>query len=175
MAGPGRTKRGWPGRLYDGLYSALGAVTAISFAAMALSISFDVIVRNLNIGTIPWINEAAEYVQFVAVFAGVPWVLRLGAHVRVDMVLRAAPRRVAIGLEVLANVSGIAISGTLLYFSVAVGRAAWNDGALVIKSFVFPEWWLFALLSVSSALLLVEFVRRLVTVRASAGDGALSL
>lgn len=157
---------GWA---YDRLYALLGVMAAALFAAMALSISVDVIVRNLGLGTIPWINEAAEYMQYVAAFLGAPWVLRLGAHVRVDIILRAAPRRTAIALEVLANLAGIAISGGLLYFSIAVARAAYNDGALVIKSFVFPEWWIFALLAVSALLLLVEFTRRLATSREAGG------
>lgn len=170
MGGEGRL-----GRWYDRLYSVLGALTAIAFAVMAVSISVDVIVRNVGLGTVPWINEAAEYVQFAAVFFGVPWVLRLGAHVRVDMILRAAPPRVAVALEALANLFGIAISATLLYFTVAVGRAAWRDGALVIKSFVFPEWWIFALLAVSALLLLIEFTRRLWSARTAAGGRAPSL
>jgi TRAP-type C4-dicarboxylate transport system permease small subunit len=163
------------GRAYDRLYALLGVVAAALFAAMALSISVDVIVRNSGVGTIPWINEAAEYMQYVAAFLGAPWVLRLGAHVRVDILLRAAPRRLAVALEVLANLAGMAISGTLLYYAVTVARNAYDDGALVIKSFVMPEWWIFALLSVSALLLLVEFIRRLVTAREAGRPAPTSL
>jgi TRAP-type C4-dicarboxylate transport system permease small subunit len=174
MRGPVRLG-GVLARVYDRLYSVLGALAAIAFAVMAVSISVDVIVRNLGLGTIPWINEAAEYVQYAAVFCGVPWVLRLGAHVRVDMILRTAPPRLAGLLEALANLFGVAISAILLWFAVEVGRAAWRDGALVIKSFVFPEWWVFALLAVSAFLLLVEFVRRLWAARPTTDARAPSL
>ena len=43
-----------------------------------------------------------------------------------------------------------------------------QQGSIVIKSIVFPEWWLYAPVPVCFALLAVEFVRRL------AGHGALA-
>jgi TRAP-type C4-dicarboxylate transport system permease small subunit len=159
------------GRAYDRFYSLLGTAAAVLFGVMAVAISVDVITRNLGVGTIPWINEAAEYVQYAAAFLGVPWVLRLGAHVRVDIILRAAPPRLTTVLEILANLFGIAISATLLYFTVAVGRASWHSDALVIRSFVFPEWWIFALLGFSATLLLIEFIRRLMAELTGLGSG----
>jgi TRAP-type C4-dicarboxylate transport system permease small subunit len=159
------------GRAYDRFYSLLGAAAAALFGIMAVAISVDVITRNLGVGAISWLNEAAEYVQYSAAFLGVPWVLRLGAHVRVDIILRAAPPRLTTVLEILANLFGVAISAILLYFTVAVGRASWSSDALVIRSFVFPEWWIFALLAFSAVLLFVEFLRRLVAELSRLGSG----
>lgn len=152
-------------RAYDGLHSVLGVMTAILIAVMALMISTDVVMRNVGLGSIPWSLELAEYLQFVAVFLGAPWVLRLGAHVRVDVVLQAVPRPIARALDVLANIAGAAISTALLWFAGVVGFNAYEDGARVIKSFIFPEWWLFALVAFSGALLLIEFARRLWSLR----------
>jgi TRAP-type C4-dicarboxylate transport system permease small subunit len=148
-------------RIYDGIYGLLGAMTAILIAAMALMISADVIMRNAGLGTIPWAIELAEYMQLTAVFLGAPWVLRLGAHVRVDLILHAVPLYTARALDILANAAGIGISGALFWFAGVVGINAYRDGARVIKSFIFPEWWIFALVAFSATLLLIEFVRRL--------------
>jgi TRAP-type C4-dicarboxylate transport system permease small subunit len=107
--------------------------------------------------------------QFAAAFLGAPWVLRLGAHVRVDILLHSVPAPVGRGLDMLANVAGLAISAALFWFALAVGTSSWEDGARVIKSFIFPEWWVFAVVTVSAALLGIEFARRLLSL-GPAGD-----
>lgn len=155
-------------RLYDGLHSLLGVMTAVLIAVMALSISADVIMRNVGLGTIPWILELAEYMQLSAAMLGAPWALKLGAHVRVDLLLHNVPPRTARALDVLANLAGLGISAALFWFALAVGADAFRDGARVIKSVIFPEWWLFALVAFSAALLAIEFCRRLVSMRAAA-------
>jgi TRAP-type transport system small permease protein len=45
---------------------------------------------------------------------------------------------------------------------VRVTYVAWRGGSMVLKTMIFPEWWLFAVIAVSMALLVLEFVRRLV-------------
>jgi TRAP-type C4-dicarboxylate transport system permease small subunit len=155
-------------RLYDGLYALLGAVTATLVGVMALSISADVIMRNVGLGTIPWILELAEYMQFAAAFLGAPWALKLGAHVRVDILLQSVSRPTARALDLLANLAGLGISAALFWFALAVGTDSFAAGARVIKSIIFPEWWVFALVAFSAALLTVEFGRRLIMMRAAA-------
>jgi len=162
-------------RLYDGLYAALGAVTATLIAVMALSISADVVMRNVGLGTIPWVLELAEYMQFAAAFLGAPWALRLGAHVRVDILLHSVSRRTARGLDLLANLAGLGISAALFCFAAAVGTDSFADGARIIKSFIFPEWWVFALVTVSAGLMAIEFCRRLVQARAAADQAPASI
>ena len=128
---------------------------------MALLISADIVMRNIGLGTIPWVLEASEYMQYVGAFLGTPWVLWLGGHVRVDILLHSAPPPVARVLEVLADIFGVVISAALLYFAGAVGWTSHVEGDLVIKSFIFPKSWVFALLAFAAFLLLVEFCRRL--------------
>lgn len=156
-------------RLYDAFYSALGAVAALLFAAMALFISADIVMRNIGLGTIPWVLEASEYMQYVGAFIGTPWVLWLGGHVRVDIVLHAVSRPVARGLEILADLIGMIASAAICYFAAAVGWTSHREGDLIIKSFVFPESWVFALLAIAALLLLVEFCRRLWRARTAPG------
>ena len=40
---------------------------------------------------------------------------------------------------------------------------AWQQGSMVLKAIVFPEWWVFAVMPLSALLLAFEFVRRLAT------------
>lgn len=148
-------------RFYRHLHQLLGASVAVLFAFMAVGITVDVAMRNTGFGVIAWMLEATEYSLFLATFLGAPWVLRKGAHVRVDVVVNILPpilRRVA---DIVANLIALAVAGVLFYYAVRVGATAHAEGARAIKEFIFPEWWIFAVVVASAALLIVEVVLRL--------------
>ena len=53
------------------------------------------------------------------------------------------------------------MSAVFVVYGIRAVAASLQQGSLVIKSIVFPEWWLFAPVPVSFAFLGVEFLRRL--------------
>ena len=52
----------------------------------------DILIRNVRMGSLPWLLELTEYVMYAGAFLAAPWVLRQGYHVRVDAVLTAVPK-----------------------------------------------------------------------------------
>jgi TRAP-type C4-dicarboxylate transport system permease small subunit len=151
-------------RVYGGVHAALAVGACLCVAFITVGMSVDIVLRNLRIGSIPWILEASEYAMFLLAFIGAPWVLRLGAHVRVDVVLTGLPSGARTACEAIGDLFGIVVSLYLLYYSGSVAAAARAQGARVIKEFIFPEWWIFAVVLASATLLLIEFVVRLVRV-----------
>lgn len=147
-------------RVYDAVFAAFGIVAALLIGAVALGITVDVVLRNLNFGTFSWMLETCEYAIFIATFLGAPWVLRLAAHVRVDVFVQSAPPRIARLLGVFAELVGVGTSATLLYYAIAVARGSIHDEARIIKMYIIPEWWVFAVVAFSALMLTVEFVRR---------------
>lgn len=135
---------------------------AVAIVFVAAGISLDVIARNFGPSPVPWMLEATEYCLFLATFLGAPWVLHLGEHVRIDMLVDKLPPAAARAVEVVMNVLGLSVSAVLLWYSAAVAFGAYADGAKVIKELIFPEWWIFAVVVFSSALLCIEFLVRLV-------------
>jgi TRAP-type transport system small permease protein len=128
---------------------------------MVIVICADVGVRNLRLGSLPWANEVAEYTLYLSTFLAAPWLLRQGAHVRMDLVLRMLPPSGGWALELLAD--GIAVL-TCAALAFASASAAWSSavqGSLVFKIFVFPEWWLLAPAALMFGVLTVEFALRL--------------
>ena len=149
------------GRVYEALHRILGALVAASIVFIAAGISLDVIARNFGSSPVPWMLEATEYCLFLATFLGAPWVLHLGEHVRIDMLVDKLPPAAGRAAEIATNLLGLAVSAVLLRYSAAVMSGARADGAQVIKELIFPEWWIFAVVAFSSALLCIEFVVRL--------------
>jgi TRAP-type C4-dicarboxylate transport system permease small subunit len=140
---------------YRKLLQGLAAVAAVLLGVTALAITLDVIARNVGLGTVPWILEVSEYVLPAATFLVAPWLLYRNEHVRLDVLL---PR--LSWLNHLANAVGLAVSGVLVIYGVRTILNSAQQGAMVFKSVVFPEWWLYAPVPLCFGLLALEFVRR---------------
>ena len=145
------------GRILDCLGLFVGLMFGIGTALIAL----DVALRNLAGTGFPWLIDAIEYGLFAGTFLAAPWVLREGAHVRVDIVVTTLPPRGATLLETFADLIGLAVCLVLLWYGVKVTLTAQALGSMVLKSIIFPEWWALAVVPASSLLLAVEFVLRL--------------
>lgn len=158
--------------LYRGLMVGTGVVAAVLFAAMALLVCADVLLRNLGITSIPWSVEVTEYMLMVSAFLAAPWLVYTNDHIRVDIVLRGlpeAPRRV---LNVIGNLVCLVISLVLAYESVVRMLDSANQGGMIFKVLVFPDWWLAIPMVISFILLSVEFIRRLACAAVCAKEAA---
>ena len=154
---------------YRSFLHACAVVAAVVLGLAALAVTGDVVARNVGLGTLPWILEVSEYVLPLATFLVAPWLLRRGEHVRLDALLTAIPPWLARALDRLADAIGLAVCAVFVVYGAKAIASSAQQGSLVIKSVVFPEWWLYAPVPVCFALLAVEFVRRLAGRGAPAG------
>lgn len=130
----------------------------------------DIAIRNFRIGSLPFLLELTEYLLYAGTFLAAPWVLRQGAHVRVDAVLTALPKKVAIRLEQVVDVIGLCIALVLLYFGAYAVVDAWRGDLVARKTWNFDEWLLLLPIPVSALLLAVEFVLRIARVEGVVAD-----
>ena len=164
------------GRLLTGL--AL-AGCAVLFAMMML-ICADVLLRNVRllpgVYGIYWANEVTEYSLYLITLLTAPWLLRQGQHIRIDIVLRVVPARIAWYFEWLGDFIALAccIAIALVGWKATAGSLA--IGAMVVKTLAVPEWWLMAPMQVAFVLLAIEMLFRMQRLRAARGprDDAVS-
>jgi len=143
-------------RGYALLLHAMALAAAVLLGLAAAGITVDVVARNLGLGTLPWILEVSEYVLPLATFLVAPWLLNRNQHVRLDVLLHRAR-----WLEPIGDGIGLAVCLVLLLYGVRTILNSAHQGAMVLKSVVFPEWWLYAPVPVCFAFLSIEFIRRL--------------
>ena len=158
-------------RAYAGALHAGAVAAALLLGVLALVVTGDVVARNLGLGTLPWIIELSEYSLPLATFLVAPWLLHRGEHVRLDLLLTALPPPAGRALERLADVLGLSICLVFVVYGAKAIASSAQQGSLVIKAVVFPEWWLYAPVPACFALLAIEFLRRLCTRPALAGGG----
>jgi TRAP-type C4-dicarboxylate transport system permease small subunit len=149
-------------RGYSRLIEAGAALAAVSIAFIALGVTADVAVRFFANTTIPWILETSEYLLFAVAFLGAPWVLHLGAHTAVDILVKAVPPGAQRVMGVAAHAVGLATSGGLFWYGGLAALQSRALGTMIYKTIVFPEWWVLACVPLCGALLAIEFAARMV-------------
>lgn len=150
---------------FEKLLSLFSTLFALAIGAVIVLTCLDVALRNLSLGSLPWLIELAEYLLYAGTFLAAPWVLRQGSHVRVDMLFVALPKRLAVRLEQFVDILGLGISLVLLYYGSAVVSDAWRTNMIAYKTWYVPEWLLFLAIPICALLLSIEFVLRFLRVQ----------
>jgi TRAP-type C4-dicarboxylate transport system permease small subunit len=86
-----------------------------------------------------------------------PWLLRQGQHIRIDIVLRALPPRLAWLIEWIGDAIGVVCCLCFVWYGARVTTASFAAGSLSIKTLVTPEWWMLVAVPVAFVLLTIEF------------------
>ena len=148
-------------KLYQGVMQGCGVLAALLIGAIVLLVCYDVLGRNLGLRSLPWIVEVTEYSLPLMTLLAAPWLLYRAEHVRLDLLsnaLRPAARRL---LDRIAAALGLAVSLTITWYAFELIADSMSVGAVVVKSLVFPEWWLFVPVPLSFGLMAIECARRM--------------
>lgn len=159
------SKRSW----FDALIEALALAAAALLCALVVLILVDVAARYLRLFSIPWSFEATEYMLYAITFLGAPWVLREEGHIAIELFverLAPGPRRV---VARIADLLGASVCVVLFFFACRVAWRSYASGTLVHKSFIFPEWWVYAGMPPVLLMLLGVYLRRLARAPRHAG------
>lgn len=166
---------------YGKLLEALALAACALVFGMTLMICADVLLRNVRIVPglvgLEWSNEISEAMLYLITMLTAPWLLRKGQHVRVDIVLRAVPKRVGWVFEWIVDVLGLACCLVIAYYGARAALASFTAGSISIKTLVTPEWWLLSVLPVAFLALSLEMLfrmRRLARGERSPRDDAVS-
>jgi TRAP-type C4-dicarboxylate transport system permease small subunit len=148
------------------------AASGLMILGMAVMVSGDVLLRLAGLRGLVWDVEISEYLLYLSTLSGAPWVLRQGAHVAVDVVLRSVPPAWGRGLERLGALTGLSICAVLGWYGALAAWDAFGTGSLIFKQLVVPEWPLLAVFPVTTTLLAVEFLAQLMGRRVPQGLAA---
>ena len=168
-------------RRFGALIDALAVVASLLLLAMMLVICGDVLLRNVAVPGLPaglaWSNEISELMLYLLTMLAAPWLLREGRHIRVDIVLRVLPSKLAYACEWIADILGLGCCLWMVWYGGAAAVRSHASAAQSIKTLVMPEWWFMAPLPVCFGLLAIEFgfrMRRLAAAEAKPRDDAVS-
>jgi TRAP-type C4-dicarboxylate transport system permease small subunit len=144
------------------VYALIGALVGITIGGFALSISVDLGLRLMHWGNIAGLQEVIEYLLFAGVFLAAPWVLRLNAHIQVDLVIGNLPAGLGRVMERVLDMAGLLICVTLIWFGWMNLSSAWMFQSMQHKYFQMPEWLLLSGFVACFVMLAIEFLFRLI-------------
>jgi TRAP-type transport system small permease protein len=148
---------GWYERVLDSLM----LVACLLLLGMAVMIGTDVVSRNVGAGGVAVSNELSEDLLYLMTLLAAPWLLRQGQHIRVDIILRVLPTRVAWMLEWVGDIVGLLCCFYFVWYGTLITVASYSAGSIIIKTLITPEWWTLAPLPVGFVLLGIEFIFRM--------------
>lgn len=146
---------------FDRLIFFLAALSAISIGLYAVLIPLNLFLIKFQLGSIWWLYEGVEYSLYVGAFLGAPWVLRQGAHVRVDILVMSLPKAAGARLERYLNVLGAALCLLLCYYGLRATVSEYQDGTIPDKVLQIKNWYMMSIFALSFFLLAMEFLLRL--------------
>ena len=151
--------------LFARLLAGLALAGCAVLFAMMMVICVDVLLRNVRIVPgmlgVPWANEVTEYALYLITLLTAPWLLRQGLHIRVDVLLRALPARIAWGMEWAVDLIALACCLAIAWYGFKAVLSSHAIGGMVVKVIAVPEWWLLAPLPATFALLAIEVLFRM--------------
>jgi TRAP-type C4-dicarboxylate transport system permease small subunit len=147
----------WYGRALDGLLLIAGLLLLV----MTVMIGADVFLRNIGAGGIPPSNELSEDSLYLITLLTAPALLRIGQHIRIDIVLRVLPGRVGWLLEWIGDAIGFVCCLYFVWYGVRAASSSYLSGSISMKTLIMPEWWMLAPMPVAFVLLAMEFVFRM--------------
>lgn len=161
-------------KLWAGLMHACGLAAAAILGLAVLLVCVDVVGRNLGAGSLPWVVELTEYALPLATLLAAPWLLFRFEHIRLDVLQQVLPPAAQRFIDRIAVLVGLVVCVTLVWYALAVLQDSRQIGALVMKTLVFPEWWLFVPAPVCFGLMGAECARRLFSAVPGASGHALA-
>jgi TRAP-type transport system small permease protein len=150
---------------YGRVLEAMALVACALILGLTLMICADVLLRNVRVvpglAGLAWANEISEAMLYLITLLTAPWLMRRGAHIRVDILLRAVPNALGWAFEWIVDALAMTCSALIAWYAARAALASWQAGSLSIKTLITPEWWILSALPLAFLALTLEMFFRM--------------
>ena len=150
------------GEAFDRLLALTGVVPGVIVALLAVGVAAEVFARNFGLTGFYWMLEVVEYGLLTLTMVGSAYVLSIGRHVTIDLVLNALPSHARQWLRIGIDVVIVGVSLIIVYYGIITAHLAYIEDSTLFKSFDIKEWMPAAVVPGGMALFAVEAIRQLV-------------
>ena len=149
----------WLDRLNDYFSIVAGAVIGLT----ALIVIYEVVMRYLVKRPTTWVNDISEILLVYCTFLGAAWVLRVGGHIKVDIVVTLMKKRRQILMGIIQDMLS-------LFFCVVFTWITWDSfwDSIITEErtagglFSVPLWTVYIVIPVGGLLLSLQLIRQIV-------------
>jgi TRAP-type C4-dicarboxylate transport system permease small subunit len=150
-------------RMFDRLndYFCLVAGGVIGFTT--LIVIYEVVMRYLIKRPTTWVNDISEILLVYCTFLGAAWVLRVGGHIKVDVVVTLMRKKQQVFMGIIQDILS-------LFFCVVFTWITWDSFLDSVTTqertagglFSVPLWTVYVVIPLGAALLSLQLVRQIV-------------
>ncbi|MFC7409123.1 TRAP transporter small permease [Hydrogenophaga atypica] len=146
-------------KLWFQFLKALAMLAGVVLAVDILLITAEVLFRNLGWRGLGWASDVIEYSLSLSTLLVAPWLVAQKGHVKLDLLVErmASGQRNVLYRFTMWLAAGV--TAVLVYASTLLALDTYTSGALVMKSLVFPEWWVMAAVPPLFLLIAIECLR----------------
>ena len=149
----------WLDRLNDYLSLVAGGVIGVT----ALIVIYEVVMRYLIKRPTTWVNDISEILLVYCTFLGAAWVLRVGGHIKVDIVVTLMRQRRQMMMGIVQDILS-------LFFCVVFTWITWASfwDSVVTQErtagglFSVPLWTVYGVIPLGAVLLSLQVIRQIV-------------
>jgi C4-dicarboxylate transporter, DctQ subunit len=137
----------------------MALVAALLMAAMMITITLDVVLRNLGYQSSAHFFTFTEYALLIVPCLGAPWLAREKGHIYVEILLMSMPARVRKAMTLAIGVVCIAVCLTVAWFGFQVTLNDYLQNEKDVRSMDFPRWMVVGFIPLSFFMMAIEFAR----------------
>jgi C4-dicarboxylate transporter DctQ subunit len=149
------------GLAFDKVLEIAGIIPGIIIALLAVGVAAEVFARNFDMSGFYWMLEAVEYGLLLLTMLGTAYVLSIGRHVTVDLVVGGLPPGPKRWFRICINIFVVVVSAVIFWYGIVTAHQAFVEDSTLYKSFEIKEWWPASVVPVGMGLFLIEAIRQL--------------
>lgn len=146
-------------RVHDRLCYGCAYISAWMMLGIALSISYEVLVRYFFSSPTKWVDDFTDYTLLYTTLLTSTWLLKKGEHVRLTFLLdrlSPRPRRV---MEVISSFICAIVCGYVMWYGAADTWDSIKNSILLPRTILVPRYYIICIIPFGFLMLLVQFVR----------------
>ena len=147
-----------------------GVIAGICILVVALSVSYEVVLRALFNAPTEWVNEVSVYLVLVSAFLGFAPALASGKHINVDLLTSKLSPQVNSLLRVFCSLLGLGYSLVFLVTSLEMVMNSFELGLLSTSTLRVPLYLPQLAMPIGFFVLALQFVANLLDLDAAAAE-----
>lgn len=132
------------GRFLDRLIAYLGylgaAAGAASIVIMVIIVTVNVFLRQVFNKPLLFTEEYCGYLLVLAVYMGLAYTTRVGAHIKVELITSKLPKRAKDGLEVITLLPALVLIGIMFWYGWDLFMVNLRGGYRASTFYATPLW-----------------------------------
>ncbi|HEX9395913.1 MAG TPA: TRAP transporter small permease [Burkholderiales bacterium] len=146
-------------RAYDAVLYGMAFIAAFLMTAMMVTITVDVVLRNLGYQSSAHFFTFTEYALLVIPCMGAPWLAREKGHIYVEILLMALPPRLRSWMTVLVGLVCIGVCLVIAWYGFDITLRDFVQNEKDVRSLDMPRWMIVGWIPLSFLMMAIEFAR----------------